>query len=248
MPMSAELRALMDQKDDLERQIASISDALSAGNMGGVTGRLVDSEGFPRADIDVHQTRTLRHQLACLNTDHQSIMAQIEAAMHAHFAASGPARPQTIASRAACPATTAQPASPFNSATGAPTAPAAPAAPTANGLMEVMPSSSAAPTAVAANGHDTLVPFAEFDEVAEGGPAHSAGIHQGDKLLSFGGISAANHDQLRALARLTQRSVGRSISLLVLRTEGGQDDRLTIELYPRQWPGQGLLGCHLRPL
>ena len=41
-------------------------------------------EGFsPRADVDVHQTRTLRHQLDVLNTDHAALMLQVEQAMHA---------------------------------------------------------------------------------------------------------------------------------------------------------------------
>ena len=77
------LLALGRQKDALESQIAAIVDALGAPNLGGVSAPLVDAEGFPRADVDVHQTRTLRHQLAVLNTDHTALMLQVEQAMHA---------------------------------------------------------------------------------------------------------------------------------------------------------------------
>ena len=44
---------------------------------------LVDAEGFPRADVDVHATRTARHRLACLNTDHKALMEEIEKGLHA---------------------------------------------------------------------------------------------------------------------------------------------------------------------
>ena len=89
-----------------------------------------------------------------------------------------------------------------------------------------------------------LEPFAEIDGVAEGGPASIAGLEIGDKLLKFGGLHASNHDGLRALARLTERSQGEMIPLMVQR---GAETR-AIQLQPRQWSGRGLLGCHLKPL
>ena len=92
------------------------------------------------------------------------------------------------------------------------------------------------------------VPFAEIDEVVEGGPASEAGIMRGDKLLSYGGITTGNADQMRALAQMTQRSEGGVIPLLVLRTNGAHDVRVSLELRPRRWAGPGLLGCRLRPI
>ena len=237
MPMSDELRALLDEKDALERQIVDISEALAAENLGGVSGPLIDAEGFPRADIDVHLTRTLRHQLACLNTDHQRLMAQVEAGMVAHFAATQGQAP------AAAGAAAARSSAPVPDALNLPPTPV----PAPTPAIAPSQTSAALPTTFA-NGHDTLVPFAEIDEVAEGGPASSAGIQRGDKLLSFGGVTAGNHDQLRALARLTQRSEGGVIPLMVLRTEAAREERVSLELRPRRWVGQGLLGCHLRPI
>ncbi|KAL3909161.1 MAG: hypothetical protein SGPRY_009526, partial [Prymnesium sp.] len=232
--MSDALRELMERKDAVERQIVEISEALAAENMGGVSGPLVDAQGFPRADVDVHQTRNLRHQLACLNTDHRRLMTQIEQGMVEHFAAastssSGLVSPPPSASSVSIPIRhTPQQSAPVPAA-------------------EAYSQASSALSNALANGVDSLVPFAEIDEVAVGGPAAAAGIQCGDKLLSFGGLTAGNHDQLRALARLTQRSVGGKIPLLVLRTEAAREDRVSLELHPRQWHGQGLLGCHLRP-
>ena len=207
--MSPELRALMDQKDAMEKEIVDISEALSADNLGGVSGPLVDAEGFPRADVDVHATRTLRNRLAILNTDHQRLMQQVEQALFAHHAALREGAPplERQPSPMPPPPNSSLPRAPLPAPAATPVAPSA-------GPPTTPHDSNALP-----NGHVTLLPFAEIDEVAEGGPAAAAGIQRGDKLLRFGGLHAGNHDQLRALARLTQRSEGDVIPLLVLRTE-----------------------------
>mmetsp|Transcript_16419 Transcript_16419/g.33475 ORF Transcript_16419/g.33475 Transcript_16419/m.33475 type:complete len:179 (+) Transcript_16419:354-890(+) len=50
--------------------------------MPGVTARLVDDEGFPRSDIDVHLVRSQRSRLAVLRTDSEQLLARIEASLH----------------------------------------------------------------------------------------------------------------------------------------------------------------------
>ncbi|EOD29641.1 hypothetical protein EMIHUDRAFT_45764, partial [Emiliania huxleyi CCMP1516] len=95
-----ELAELDDRRKAMEAEMEGISEALRASNMGGVAGALVDRDGFPRADVDVHATRTLRHRLACLNTDHKALMQQLEAklhAMHAALAAGAPPPPPPAA-------------------------------------------------------------------------------------------------------------------------------------------------------
>lgn len=49
--------------------------------MPGVKGSLVDEEGFPRADIDLFEVRKFRNRLACLQTDHCTVMKKIEAGL-----------------------------------------------------------------------------------------------------------------------------------------------------------------------
>lgn len=44
---------------------------------------LVDSDGFPRNDIDVLQVRHARHQIICLQNDLKSLMRDIESGLHA---------------------------------------------------------------------------------------------------------------------------------------------------------------------
>lgn len=43
---------------------------------------MVDGEGFPRADVNLYQIRTARHNISCLQNDHKAIMAEIEEALH----------------------------------------------------------------------------------------------------------------------------------------------------------------------
>jgi len=224
----------------MEREMMEIVEALEASNMGGVATPLVDSEGFPRADVDVHATRTLRNRMAVLNTDHKALMVRIEqglVALHSSSPpapqATGSAPPVSVAHIQAPPPlpTPPLPPLPMAAATGA-TPPA------------LSTSTAPAPMDVVDAGDQLLQPFAEIDGVADGGPAASAGVAVGDKLLKFGGVHASNHDGLRALARLTQRSEGQIVPLLVERGE----TKLTLQLQPRRWPGSGLLGCHLRPM
>eukprot|EP00658_Telonema_sp_P-2_P062332 TRINITY_DN5099_c0_g1_i1.p1 TRINITY_DN5099_c0_g1~~TRINITY_DN5099_c0_g1_i1.p1 ORF type:complete len:269 (-),score=48.30 TRINITY_DN5099_c0_g1_i1:168-974(-) len=73
-----ELLARMAEKDAIEAKIKDISVYLKELGIPGLHGGLVDAQGFPRADIDVHAVRTKRHELACLQTDHQAVMKTIE--------------------------------------------------------------------------------------------------------------------------------------------------------------------------
>jgi 26S proteasome non-ATPase regulatory subunit 9 len=45
------------------------------------SGSLVDAEGFPRADVDVHAVLLLRHRAACLRTDLAAKSGEAEAAL-----------------------------------------------------------------------------------------------------------------------------------------------------------------------
>ena len=93
----------------------------------------------------------------------------------------------------------------------------------------------------------SLRPFALVDSVAPAGPAATAGLQVGDRLLRFGGLHAENHDQLKALGRLTQRSAGSKVVVILLRA-GSDLPAVKICLRPCTWDGPGLLGCHLSAL
>ena len=48
--------------------------------MPGVSGPLVDDEGFPRGDIDLYAVRQARNKYVCAQTDHIEVMKKIEQA------------------------------------------------------------------------------------------------------------------------------------------------------------------------
>ena len=58
-----QLRELEGRRKTIEDEMEALTQTLSAG--AGVRGSLVDSEGFPRADVDVHQTLIHRNRMAC---------------------------------------------------------------------------------------------------------------------------------------------------------------------------------------
>ncbi|CAN9513178.1 unnamed protein product [Ophioblennius macclurei] len=76
-----EVKNLIKKKDEIEEQIKAYYDVLEDQGVG-VEGPLVDAEGFPRADLNLYQIRTARHNISCLQNDHKAIMADIEEALH----------------------------------------------------------------------------------------------------------------------------------------------------------------------
>lgn len=47
----------------------------------GLSGPLIDTEGFPRSDIDVYHVKNQRRRLRELNTDHKDLMRKVESLM-----------------------------------------------------------------------------------------------------------------------------------------------------------------------
>ncbi|XP_050733422.1 26S proteasome non-ATPase regulatory subunit 9-like [Eriocheir sinensis] len=69
--------ALTQEKQKLEQTIQELWDVLKTNNVG-MTEPLIDSEGYPRSDIDVYQVRHARHQIKCLQNDHTALLKRIE--------------------------------------------------------------------------------------------------------------------------------------------------------------------------
>jgi len=82
MEIPADLKELMAKKEKLESEIGELSEYLNGPGMPGLKGGLVDSEGFPRADLDIISIRSARNRLAHLNTDHMEVMRIIESRLH----------------------------------------------------------------------------------------------------------------------------------------------------------------------
>ncbi|CAJ1406959.1 unnamed protein product [Effrenium voratum] len=78
-----EFRKLDQEKNRLEADIKNLYDYLTEDGMPGISGPLVDEEGFPRGDIDLYAVRQARHKYAVAQTDHMEVMKKIEQAITA---------------------------------------------------------------------------------------------------------------------------------------------------------------------
>jgi 26S proteasome non-ATPase regulatory subunit 9 len=60
------VKDLVLQKDEAEQEIQELTAYLTAPGMPGLSGGLVDGEGYPLADVDkIIAVRQARHRLAC---------------------------------------------------------------------------------------------------------------------------------------------------------------------------------------
>ncbi|VDD76987.1 unnamed protein product [Mesocestoides corti] len=70
---------LEQKRKILEKEAAEFSSILENNDNVGMRGPLIDSEGFPRSDIDLVAVRTARNRIACINTDYAELMKELEA-------------------------------------------------------------------------------------------------------------------------------------------------------------------------
>lgn len=75
--LKAETMTLMDQRGAVEAEMNSIIQRLCQEGGPGLSGNLVDSEGFPRADIDIPAICADRQRLAELKIDHKDLTEKI---------------------------------------------------------------------------------------------------------------------------------------------------------------------------
>ena len=57
---------LMKQKDRMEEELKTWLEVLDSQDGVGMDGALIDSEGYPRNDIDVHKVREARNKVICI--------------------------------------------------------------------------------------------------------------------------------------------------------------------------------------
>ena len=82
MAAKGEVKKLMAKKNEIEEEIKALTEVLESQGGVGMTGKLVDIEDYPRADIDVYSVRAARHRIICLQNDHKSLMKHIEEGLY----------------------------------------------------------------------------------------------------------------------------------------------------------------------
>jgi 26S proteasome non-ATPase regulatory subunit 9 len=76
--LKAETMAMMESRTAVEAEMDAIIARLSRPGGAGLQGNLVDSEGFPRADLDIAAVRADRQRLSVLRNDHKELTSSIE--------------------------------------------------------------------------------------------------------------------------------------------------------------------------
>ncbi|XP_052803355.1 26S proteasome non-ATPase regulatory subunit 9-like [Mya arenaria] len=75
---SEKMSRLIKKREEIEAEIKALNEVLDSQKSIGMDGPLIDTEGFPRADIDIYSVRHARHQIICLQNDYKDIMDEIE--------------------------------------------------------------------------------------------------------------------------------------------------------------------------
>lgn len=161
--MSQEIFALREKREGLQEAVDALYDVLKSHNVTMDTSLTID--GFPRADIDVAQIRSTRHQIICLQNDLKSVQSQLETAVVNYWENGGAGESGTS----------------LNGSVGGTTGGGTTGA--ASGRM--VNGSSAAPIV-----NTSLAPFATVGAVSAGSPAEQAGLQTNDKIIRLGSVDA----------------------------------------------------------
>nr|OQO27385.1 hypothetical protein B0A51_05277 [Rachicladosporium sp. CCFEE 5018] len=214
------LQSLITQKEALEAELSALSSVLQSQGATMQTS-LTTFDGFPRADIDVAQIRTVRARIVRLKNDWKGVMEKVEVAVLEGFAEKKMGEEED-----------------GDTMTGVESAGGAGHS-NGVGVMRTEASGERAAAPV------IEPPFARVNSVVEGSPAATAGLRAEDRVVKFGNADWQNHERLGKVAREVQANEGREVMVKVIR-EGRV---VELKLVPRRdWGGRGLLGCHLVPV
>lgn len=162
--MSQHIFELQNKRNSLRETVDALYDVLQSHKVSMTTPLTVD--GFPRADIDVHQIRSTRHQIIRLENDIEGVQKELEEAVMGHWAKEKGAETEAQANGSG---------SLVNGAT------------TSNGTTSTTTSTTST-TSTSTPVH--VVPFATVGVVSEGSPAASAGLKTNDKIVRLGNVEA----------------------------------------------------------
>lgn len=246
------------QRAAIDDELRTLGETLTTQNAT-MNSPLVDSDGFPLANIDIVAVRTARARIIALRNDRNAVEAQMRDLVNVALA-----RPAGMSNGVAGASGSFR--------TGANSASASAARGTAmaqvpgtGGALSMSVSTREEGDAAAWGDVGGLQPFAKVNTVANGSPAQQAGLQVDDEVLRFGELAATTAHRSptqRDLGNLpTAVREGAEVIVMVLRKgtsadpSGGAELAATrrvikqLRLTPASgWGGRGLLGCHLLPL
>lgn len=224
--VKAETMAMIDKRSGIEAEMNAIIDRLCEPNGPGISGNLLDAEGFPRSDIDVAAVRSSRHRLAILRNDHKDITEKIDQNLQILLSGGrlgdSPMPPQRRRDGGELQ---------YQISSGL------------NSISSSLPDAATSENQSTPMDEDAIVrlPFSLVDEIFDGSPAASDGLQVGDQILKFGSVDGGENLVSR-LARECQTNQGSAIPVIVMR----RGVQVHLNVTPRPWSGRGLLGCHFQ--
>lgn len=221
-----ELKKLLKEKiklrDEMEKTMEEIAKELN--KKGGQTGTLIDKDGYPRSDVDVHQTLILRNKLNCkmnlniynlgMKTDYKKLIKEIEQDMILLHSISKKEEEEKPKEKEKL---------------------------IINENIEVIEK-----PLKKLKLSEKLKPFLSVNTVSDGSPANEAGLKPNDEILKFGEITGdqVNTFGLKILSDFTLQNQNKMILVIIQRNL----EILELKFTPKIWSGKGLLGCHLLPI
>ncbi|XP_015580997.1 26S proteasome non-ATPase regulatory subunit 9 isoform X1 [Ricinus communis] len=226
--LKSETMKLMDKRTAVEAEMNTIIDHLCQPGGPGLSGNLLDFEGFPRQDIDIPSIRAERQRLAVLRNDHKEITEKINENIQVLHSARLASRSPSVKDSG-------------NSASN-----------NQNSSVDGVVASASSHNVLLKDASNSMdldaivsIPFAVVDEIADGSPTAEDGLQLGDQIIKFGSVEyQVGINLLQRLATEAQANQGCATPVIVLR----QGAPINLTVTPRTWQDRSLLGCSFRIL
>lgn len=220
-----ELLDLDKQRKELENEIESLTEFLTSDGMPGVSGSLLDNEGFPLPNIDHMAVRTARNKLIKTQNDLTNLMHTIESKMATYFSEinNKQKQPQSENEKSSNLADINEP-------------------------IAIALTDDVSNNNKSHHSRPTKEPFAVVVEITPGSPAEESGLRTDDVITVFDNVlyKGQSMNPLQTLARICNDKINRNIPIEILRKNNeGLLEKLNLTLTPHTWNGRGILGCKL---
>lgn len=87
------------------------------------------------------------------------------------------------------------------------------------------------------------IPFCYIQSVLSDSPSEEAGFKEGDAIVKFGNVNYNVTNPLEKISAIVKNSINKEINVEVFRK--GANESVKLVLIPKQWSGNGVLGCKL---
>jgi len=183
------LKELEVERDRLEDEIDGLMEKLQKGK--GLTGGLVDNEGFPVGDYgEIVEVRASRNKLSMLQTDHKDVMKQIEQMLVSYHSLLAQVKADSNTTTSTTPSSS---------------------------IASVAPSTAASSSSPSS---EQCAPLCSIGAVSESSPSESAGLKVGDLILKFGSVTQKSETVLQDISRVVRESENQVVDVEVLRGDG----------------------------